>query len=284
MSKSLYTAAILLCSGILLVSMVGCTDASDTSEEKVVAAVGDQKLYLSDIHSLVSAGTATGDSSTMVNTFVDQWLKKATVIVEAEKSLSPSLDIEKLVDDYRASLLLSNYRQAMVQSKLDTSVTAEQLSAEYENQQSNFVLAEPIVKALVAKVDREKPSLKTFMKDWRNGNIEAIRTYCEAHAEAYDLGGEWKSTDALKPLVPEGILTDRVLEKKGTTQKYKSGYEYFVKVLDVVDEGMAPPLDYIEDKIRDIIIHKRKKDLVAKLEQDIYNKALATNKVKVYRK
>lgn len=269
---------------ILLLVATACVQPQTGEKDKIVAAVGRQKLYMSELSSLVRPEQPPGDSMTIVTTYMDQWLKRAAVIEEAEKKLSTSIDIERLVADYKASLLLSNYRQHIVQSRLDTSLTQEELAFEYELQRQNFILAEPIVKVRIAKVGRDKPSLNDFMKDWRNDNLQEIRTYCEGYAELYDLEDEWKSVPYIKALLPEGLIAENTLQSKGSTQKYKSGYEYFVKILEVVDEGEVPPLTYVENKIRDIIIHKRKKSVVAKMEQDIYDKALATNKVKVYEK
>ena len=63
--------------------------------------------------------------------------------------------------------------------------------------------------------------------------------------------------------------------------KKTSIYTNVIQVLDYVEPGEVTPLEYNEEKIREIIISRRKQELVSNLQRDILNDALNNNKLKI---
>jgi hypothetical protein len=48
-----------------------------------------------------------------------------------------------------------------------------------------------------------------------------------------------------------------------------------------VDKNETPPLSYIEDQAKKVILHKRQTELLDKLKEDLYNKYAESNNVKI---
>ena len=59
---------------------------------------------------------------------------------------------------------------------------------------------------------------------------------------------------------------------------------YLVHIYDKRDAGDASPYEYVESKIRETILSKRKQDLLSTLERDLLNDARNTHNFKIYKK
>ena len=249
----------------------------------LIAKVGDHELYSGELPS-VSLELGTTDSAALHNGYVEQWVRKYVLVNEAENNLSNTMDINSLVADYRSSLLIDNYQQIYIQSNLDTAVSAEQIAAEYEQLSANFSLAEDLYQLIWAKVDAKQSGLEGFYKSWQRGKESKIEAYCKEKAESCMLESKWLSVEDLHKSIPEKKFNKTRLKKGKELQRNFEGFEYFVKVNDIKYKGDTPPLEYLDNKLKELIIHKRKKTLLDKLEADLYKQAIASQKIKVYRK
>jgi hypothetical protein len=55
-------------------------------------------------------------------------------------------------------------------------------------------------------------------------------------------------------------------------------------ITDYQLSGTVSPLSFEREKIRSLIINKRKMDLLSKMRVDLYNDALKNNEIKFYHK
>lgn len=251
--------------------------------DPVIAKVGKHELRASDLQGM-SSEINLSDSAAVISGYVEQWIRNSVVLDEAERSLSPTIDIKKMVSDYRASLLLHHYREEIVGRQLDTAITEMELQEEYERQKSNFQLAERLVQCRIAKIKGKTKNLDRFYRDWKADKSDRIQAYCTSTTSECMLDeGQWLPVAYMQKILPEQKFDLEQVIKKKKLQQYYKGYEYFVKIIDKKDKGDIPPLSYIEDVLRETIIHRRKKLLLAKMESDLYNKALQSNKIKVYK-
>lgn len=83
-----------------------------------------------------------------------------------------------------------------------------------------------------------------------------------------------------------GFALDQVqksLAKDGTTvsELKDTVYTNVLQTLEYVGPGEVTPFEYNSEKIKDIIISKRKQELLLNLQRDILNDALINNKLKI---
>ena len=91
------------CSFVLLLISCGQEDVSTT--EKPLATVFNKSLYPSDIAGLVGKNVSVKDSTFLMNSYIENWAKEQLVIALAEQNIPADLDVNKLVEDYRKSLI-----------------------------------------------------------------------------------------------------------------------------------------------------------------------------------
>lgn len=273
--------------GLLLSS--GCDKFSTKKrpvkeDDILLASVEDKDMYFSDIESMISA-IDQQDSLAQLNALIEAWLARNVVLKEAEKKFPSDIDIDKLIEDYRSSLLLHNYRQSFIQKDLDTIITAAQEKAYYESNKDQYLIAEPICQARIVKIPDNKRRLERFNRNWKKNNTEAVEKYVKENA-AYDSSEDqnWYSVNHFLSFLPDDKFSQKDFIKKGHVQKHSDSIEYFIRVIDVRKKNEIPPLSYIRDQMRKVMIHQRKKALLEKLEKDLYQNYLKSNKIKVYNK
>ena len=135
--------------------------------DKVLAEVGGEKLYVHDLSSIFTPDMAPEDSVKILGSYVDRWVKMQLKIQEAERMFESSQqDIDRMVEEYRNSLLTHKVDQYYVDKLIDTLFTDAQISEYYRKNQADFVLDKTLLKARVVRLPRSygpKNKIKELM-------------------------------------------------------------------------------------------------------------------------
>ena len=251
-------------------------------DDILLASVEGRNMYLSEVKDMLSANTQS-DSLNQLNAYIESWIKRNVVLSEAEINFPENIDINKLVEDYKSSLLLHNYRQVLIEKELDTTVTSKQEIAYYEANKDQYRLQNRICRGRVASIPENAPRMEKFYRSWKKNDSLAINSYLEEHAETrMDDDGAWFSVDEFLSFLPHDSFKPSDLKKKGYLQKNHNDFEHFVKVAEVIDQNETAPLSYVKESIRKLIIHQRKKQILDNIEQNLYQKYLSSNRIKVF--
>ena len=103
-----------------------------TPEPILLAQVFDYKLYFDDVKDLMQSYSNAEDSIQQVRSLTEHWVRDRLLLVEAEKSFPKDADMNKLLEDYRQSLLLHFFEQQVIEERLDTVITENDLVQYYE--------------------------------------------------------------------------------------------------------------------------------------------------------
>lgn len=268
---------------VLIASSCNWNKKKPTGTGKVLATVYDRQLYESDLATHIPGSMASQDSATYANTYIDKWIKDQVILAEAEKSVAADINIDRLVDDYRSSLLMYNYEKRFVEDKLDTVITEEAFKIFYEQEKEQFTLLHPIVKYEMYKIPSKTKRIDKFFINWRNDRSSKVKAFVDDHAESYVIDTlKYTELPELMQALPEKFKA-KEFKKKQKVQHYDDGFEYFVKVYEYHDSGEVPPLSYIRETLRKRILHDRKTTLFQGFKQKLYELALEANKIKRYK-
>jgi hypothetical protein len=257
-----------------------CERNTDQDEKKIaVAQVYDTYLYLSDIQNIFPDKVTKEDSLALAQSYINTWIKNQLILNKAELNLTPEqLDIKKQIDAYRSSLLIYKYEDQMVRERLDTLVKEAEIEEYYNQNTSNFILDENLVKALYLKIPKTAPNIndvKLWYKSQDKEYLKKLDSYCYNYASKYSYFDEnWLSFSLLKKELPLKIENDEELIKNNKyIEQEDDGFYYFVYLKENKLVGSLAPLTYVKSRIKDIIINKRKVKFLADLENEIYNDA-----------
>jgi hypothetical protein len=58
---------------------------------------------------------------------------------------------------------------------------------------------------------------------------------------------------------------------------------YLIKITNVIDKNQVSPFDYIKPTLKEVILNKRKLELIKKFEKDITDDAIKNNDYEIYK-
>lgn len=272
--------------GLLLITALGCSSDSSGEDDPVLARVHQKTLRLSALDGMFPPDATAEDSLLIQSAFVRRWSREAVLQWEAERNLPADLNIDKLVRDYRASLVSSHYEEVLVSERLDSNVSQAELEAYYEEHKQQYQLERPIVRCFFIRVPYPTPEEELLGQLWNNGNVTdttALRAYCDSLSEISLLNeADWYSLDDIAAQLPDGTLTRENVDSKREFTQRDGTYRYYFKLLELKPRLEIAPLSYVEDQARRIILHGRKRDVLDQAREDIFQRELRRKNVETF--
>lgn len=274
---------------LLLLLASGCSYFEKSEEREVVAKVNNSYLYKEDIISLVSENTTKEDSVLIVSNFITRWATQQLLLDRAKVNLSSEQqnEFDKLVSNYRNELYAKAYTDAIIARQLDTAVSREEAQQYYEQNGENFKLNEDLVKLRYINLTANNSNFETIKNSFRRFNEEDKQSLLDIAIQfnSYSLNDSvWVKTkqvyDKIGPLTPENELS--LLKKQNFMQLEDSLGVYLVFVEDVKLRNEQAPLEYSLPNIKQILLNKRKLELIKKLEKDITQDAIKNEQFEIY--
>ena len=265
-----------------------CKENKGKSDNEVLAEYHGKYLYQSDIPEEVWNSYKKGDSSGLLKLIVDKWVENAVLIEAAESSLNDEQkNNEKLIEDYRNSLLIYAYQQQLVKEKLDTGVTDQEILAFYDNNHAAFQLKKNIVKIRYVKINKQKADLNKLKKLMQNPSIEndnELKLLAEKQAENFYVDSNWLYLDDITKEIPlnENYNQQRFLSNNKFISIEENGMLYLLYIIDFRIKDALSPIDFEKDKIKDIILYQRKLKFLKEVQNNLYSKASKGGEIKYY--
>lgn len=274
---------LILVTGILMVS---CKDSSEP-EEDVVARVYDDVLLRSELAAKIPFGQSAVDSTRIADQIIKNWIHDKAVLNFAERNLSDSQkDFSKQLQDYRSSLVTYAYERELINQKLDTVISDEEIKAYYDANIDNFKLKSYIVKLRFVKLNLEAPKqnkLEKWFKSDDEKDFEKLYEYCQKYAENfYFEENTWLYLqDVLKEVPINETQWDNFL-RNTTYYRFESGsFQYLVRFFDYKLKDDRSPLTLERGKITDLILNRRKVELINQMRDDVVTESYANKKIQV---
>ena len=268
---------------IFLMLTVACFNGND---QRVIASVNEKDLLLSEV--IKEMPEFTKDSSFFIDSYIKIWARKQLMIYHAEINLSSGLtDYEKQIQEYRESLLIYAYQQELINQNFDTTITSQEILEYYNRYREEFKLVKNIFIGRYIVVDKSAPSLKDLSKWYKSDNEESVEKlvdYCQQFAKEYYLtDSSWQYfsniNDRLPNLIPE---EEYFLQHTKGVWFEDEIYRYYIYIKDYQIKGSVSPLDMEREKIRNVLLNKKKIQYLKQLEDELYQNALDLKKIKIY--
>jgi hypothetical protein len=210
------------------------------------------------------------------------------MIQKAEKNLSKEQnEIEKQVEEYKNSLLIFKYQQNFIDQNLDTVISQEQLQECYLQFAQDFKLDFEVIKGLFIKISKDVPNLYK-VRNWYRSNDEKksrkLDSFCNKNAEIYnDFDNDWINFSELIKDIPFHFSDNEIFLKYNKSYEARDSlFRYFLNITDYKLKNDTAPIIFVENKLKKIIINKRKLQIIKELEKNIYQDALNSKKILIY--
>lgn len=271
-----------------LLLMVGCDYLQKSSKEVVVAECYGKYLYESDLRGIVPEGASITDSIQRASTFIDSWIRRQVLIHQAENNLDKeALDLDKQLEEYRNSLVIYAYESQLINQKLDTLVSEDEILDYYEQNKEDFQLRNTMVRAAYIIIDENsehKAELKKLLSDPDTLMLQNIEN------QAANYGGksfvnvdQWMRLDELTNIIPIEIFNAESFLKKNKFVSFDMNeYTYMVRFVEHLLEESTSPLEMVRDNIKSVILAQRKQTMIKKMQESLYEKAKKERAFEVY--
>ena len=91
----------------------------------------------------------------------------------------------------------------------------------------------------------------------------------------------WYKVEDLVGILPNGKISPDNVHKEEMTFK-DDNFQYFFKIIELVNKKETAPMSYIKDQAIKYILHKRKMKLLDEKIENIYNKELLNKNIEIY--
>jgi len=262
-----------------------CRPSVNVGETDALVKVHDHILTRNEVEKIVPKNISSADSLLIAESYVKKWVKDILTYELAERNIGKDEEeINRLVEEYRRSLLRHRYQDHMVRSRLSAEIGENDKMVFYQENIQRFLLDKNLVKGLFLKVPADAPGLNDVRKWYKSDSPEAlenIEKYSIQNASIYDyFYDRWVDFDEILDKIPIQITNKgQFLKSNRSVEKTDSVYCYFLNISEYVLSGNTAPYEYAETQIQEMIINKRKVDFLKEFEEELYRDAVRNGKV-----
>lgn len=271
---------------MIMVMCISCKKEYDHHGRTPLVELNGRFLYYDEIQSVLPLSLSASDSVAFVEQYKLNWMKELLLMDKATHNIPNNAEIDRLVENYRKSLILHTYQQELINQNLANEVTEEEMLAYFEEHQTLFKAERPLLKGLFIKVPLSAPQLtqlRRWYKDTARVAVENLEKYGLQHAVKYEyFYDKWVSIAEILDWVPydEEELTDYLTKRQYLELKDTTFY-YFLNVTDYRPVGAQEPFEFAQSQVKDILLNMRRMDYIEQVKNELYEEALEENKIKI---
>lgn len=270
---------------LLLISACQFVSKPD-QPDRVLAKVYNKSLQLSELDGMFPEGTTKADSFLIISAFTERWIREALLLHEAERNIPSDLNIDKLVRDYRASLIRNNYEKILVEQLLDSTISTDELVSYYNKHQEEYQLEGPIVRCNFIKIPLSAPNPALVRTWWNNLSDPEDRLklmeYSNQYANMHLLEDEvWYRIEDIASELPRGTISTENVSRRELTER-GGDYQYYLRILEVKNKNQIAPLAFVQNQVRRVLLRDRKQKLLEQKKEEMYDLEMRRRNIQVY--
>ena len=271
--------------------MASCSYFSKNDRSDAIAVAYGKYLYRSDITGVVPPGSTADDSTEIVRQFIDNWIRRQVILNQAENNLTDEQkDFSSQLETYRNSLIVYSYESELIRQALDTSVSQQEIEKFYQENQQNFQLRENILRVNYVKIPVSSaksdivPKAARLLKSDKPRDLEELDELCQKSLLLCRIDSEkWLTFSELQKEIPVTANDeDDFLQGRSFYETSDSLYVYLVRITEFKSRESVSPLSLETDNIRSVILNRRKLELISKMEQEVFQKALENKDFQIF--
>ena len=260
---------------------------SNNSNSNVLASVYNIDLKESEV--LDKMPVNIEDSAFFTSNYIDKWIRRQILLHHANINIRDKSErIQEAVKRYEESLIINDYQQQLLNQKFDTLVELDEVLNYYEINKKKYSLNKNIFKGRFIIVDKFAPNIKRLYKIFRSNNLEDINeltNYCILYSKEYYLNdSSWIYFDQIKKKLPADITSNNYLLNSRFDVFEDEKLLYLLEIRNYKFKGDFSPFEIEKEKIKSLILNRKKIKYLDQLENDLIINAKALKKIKIKNK
>ena len=276
---------------LTIATLSSCNYFKKESNTEAVARVGESYLYAAELDSLVPANTPKEDSAMIIKSYIDRWVTQKLLVKAAERNLDDAKkdEFNKLIKQYKNDLYTKAYIEKMVQTTVDTLIDEVELKNYYEENKEYFKTNGTIVQLRYLHLSKEHPKFATIRSNFLNfkkSDAKFWRTYQMQFKNSALNDSVWVSMNEVYRKLP--FITpenrDKYMNEGMAFEKSDTLNDiYLVKIKRVIHRNQISPFEYLKPTLQQVILNRRKLELIKKFEKEITEDAIKNKDYEVYK-
>ena len=264
--------------------LVATCSLENTTSDKPVARVNDQYLYASEIATSLGENLSSTDSASMVQNYINNWAKEQLLLNKAVYNLNAKEqeDLEVLIRRYRNDLFIKTYQEEWLKARVDTLIPFSEIEAYYAENKQNFRLQQDLVRGRYIELPLSNFNRSAIRKAFRRFNTDD-QTYLDSISLQFD-SALLNDSIWLRPQTFFGRMNRPTSDRYERYLKSNRFFEiedsldlYLVFVEEVRRRNEIAPISHLRSTIKQIVLNKRKLDMLRQFDRDILDEAVKEN-------
>ena len=263
-----------------------CSNINNDNSNDLIARAGENYLYQNELPSFSSQQ----DSLIRYKNFIELWAKEKLLFDLSLTNLSQSKknELDLLIEKFKIDLYINSYKDLIVNSRIDSIVTDEEIESFYNTNIDNFTLNETLLKYRYLKVPIDNINInriRRYIQRLSNDDRNFLDSLNFQFADLKVNDSVWfTERDVISSIEFINQNNKSNFMRVNRLYEIKDGeyINYFI-VKDLLKSGNIPPLSYLYDRIKLNIINQRKIDLIQNINIEILNDALKSSKYEIYK-
>ncbi|NVK63318.1 MAG: hypothetical protein HWE22_01975 [Flavobacteriales bacterium] len=238
------------------------------SDGKVIATVDDSELTESEAMILMKHLGYDINNEAEYNAFIIQWCERETLKKELQETNPELYQLVQLRGDaFEGELAQFYLEEELLKGNLDTNVTYDQIASYYTLNKEDFILSDYLVKALYLKIPKDVEFKsegidQAFMLK-NDKDLSQVNSYAKLYAENFYFNdSSWIYFNELSKDIPlTKYNVDNIVLNRTKTYFSDDEHTYFLNIIDFTLKDEIPPMEFVANQIKEIIVLNRLQDL-----------------------
>ena len=268
---------------ILLLFIISC-NYNLKNNDGYVARVGDEFLSVEEIQELIPKNLNKQDSIRIVNNVIEEWATSKLLIQNAIINLTEieKSQIDNKSEKYRENLIISEYRNKISNNNPDTSASKDEIELFFSENSKNFKLFEEIIKGRYVKLNKKTFNINEIKRRFRRFD-QSDKSFFDSISiqllNYYLNDSIWINKKLFFNKIPS-LEYDQSLRISKNNLFYvqeDSLALYLIKINNYKKADDYAPLEYIYNRIKEVIVSKKRIDYLNKIDKELIGDAITKN-------
>ena len=265
---------------LFLLLLISC-DFNKKSDDNYVARVGEEFLDYSYLNDLIPKNISIEDSVELANKIISEWATSKLLLQNAQNNLNENEkeSIDEKSKKYRDNLILSDYKNKISKNNPDTVVTDNEIKVFYENNSKNFTLYNEIIQGRYLKLNKNNFNINEIKRRFNRFNLADRYFFDSISIQLLNYSfndSTWINKNLFFNKIPtlNNDEIQRIVKNNLFYIKEDSLALYLIKINKYKKANDYAPLDYIYERIRELISNRKRIDYLIKIEKELIEDAL----------
>ena len=264
-------------------------DYSKNNDNNFVARVGDYYLTQSELKDQIPENLSKADSTKLIKNIIEKWAINKLLMQNAELNMTDEekTSIDNITNSYKENLIINQYKNKISYNNPDTLINDDDVKDFYKINAKNFKLYDEIIKGRYVKLNKNNFNINEIKRRFNRFNLNDKIFFDSISIQLlnyYLKDSIWINKNLFFNKIPDLKKDEiqRIVKNSLFYIKEDSLALYLIKINNYKKADDYAPLDYIYNRIKELISNKKKINYLNKVDKELIDEAINKNIFELY--